>query len=546
MAACPATVALWHAAASEVLQSIAALGLSGLFYFCTLLHIETTSGADLKQSACGGVRMLPHFSVWHTIRGKIAVGTGLFLVMLLLLGGIASYDLGRIDRAARLIDMVDDLRSDVLEMRRYEKNLQLFPGRKGDLAALRSFVELTRERATAVGQDYNAAMGRRVGDGAHRNLDLLLEGIGTYEALLDDQPSDGAALTDQGQRLSELADSAVRRMRQGIFTAVGNLRTQLLAAIAALLACGTGFAWLIGRHIVRALAAIESAARSVGAGMPLPPPPPQLEQEARHVLHTLDSLATELEKRHALLLQEKKLASLGVLTSGVAHQLNNPLNNISMGCQLLGEDVNDARLGVRPMPAAEDVAAQLSEIQAEVVRARDIVRGLLDFARDRPFTVARHELAGVVGRAVALVRHDMGAGVRIDVDVPPGLELPVDAQRLQEVLINLLLNAAQAMDGKGEVRISAQVDEAAGMAELRVSDTGKGIEPQYLGRIFDPFFSLKPVGEGTGLGLSIAFGIVGKHKGTLEVQSQPGQGACFTVRLPLAAAQGAEVSGAEA
>ena len=97
--------------------------------------------------------MLPHFSVWHTIRGKIAIGTGFFLAMLLVLGGIASYDLGRIERAARLIDMVDDLRSDVLEMRRYEKNLQLFPGRKGDLAALHSFVELTRERATAVGQD---------------------------------------------------------------------------------------------------------------------------------------------------------------------------------------------------------------------------------------------------------------------------------------------------------------------------------------------------------------------------------------------------------
>ena len=490
--------------------------------------------------------MLPLLSLWHTIRGKIAIGTGLFLVMLLLLGGIASYDLGRIDHAARLIDMVDDLRSDVLEMRRYEKNLQLFPGRTGDMAALHNFVDLTRERATAVGQEYNAAMGRRVGDGAHRNLDLLLEGIGTYEALLDDVPPDSAALTDQGQRLSELADSAVRRMRQGIFTAVGDLRTQLLAAVAALLACGIGFAWLIGRHIVRALAAIESAARSVGAGLPLPPPPPQLEQEARHVLQTLDGMAAELEKRHAMLLQEKKLASLGVLTSGVAHQLNNPLNNISVGCQLLGEDVNDARLGVRPMPAAADVAAQLDEIQAEVVRARDIVRGLLDFARDRPFTVARHELAEVVGRAVALVRHDMGAGVSIEVDVPDALALPVDAQRLQEVLINLLLNAAQAMDGKGEVRISAQTDEIAGMAELRVSDTGKGIEAQYLGRVFDPFFSLKPVGEGTGLGLSIAFGIVGKHKGTLEVQSQPGQGACFTVRLPLAGRLGADDSGADA
>lgn len=90
-----------------------------------------------------------------------------------------------------------------------------------------------------------------MGDGAHHNLDLLLEGIGTYEALLEDQPTDGAALTDQGQRLSELADSAVRRMRQGIFTAVGDLRTQLLGAIAALLAWRVAFAWLIGRHIMQ-------------------------------------------------------------------------------------------------------------------------------------------------------------------------------------------------------------------------------------------------------------------------------------------------------
>jgi signal transduction histidine kinase len=197
------------------------------------------------------------------------------------------------------------------------------------------------------------------------------------------------------------------------------------------------------------------------------------------------------------------------------------------------------------MPTADDVTAQLHEIQAEVVRARDIVRGLLDFARDRPFTVAQHDLAGVVRRAVALVRHDMGAAVRIVEDVPADLQLPMDAQRIQEVLINLLLNASQAMNGSGEVHISARVDEPAGMAELRVRDTGKGIAPEHLGRVFDPFFSLKPVGEGTGLGLSIAFGIVGKHKGTLEAQSELGQGACFTLRLPLAARRDANVSGAE-
>ena len=492
------------------------------------------------------------YSFWRTIRGKIAVGSGLFLAILLLMGSIAHYELGRIERATRLIDMVDDLRSEVLEMRRYEKNLQLFPGREGDLDALRGFAGLARVRAAAVGQAYAGAMDHREGDGTRR-LEALLQGIMAYEKLLAVVPPDAAALTVQGQHLSELADAVVRQMRQGIFTVVSQLRGQLLAVMGALLACGLLFAWQAGRRVLRALRAIEAAARAVGQGKAALSPPEGLEEEARHVLLTLDQMAAELEKRHALLLQEKKLASLGVLSSGVAHQLNNPLNNIYMGCQLLREDVSEAARCGSPLPTPADMAAQLDDIGAEVLRARDIVRGLLDFTRDAPFAVARHNLAQVARKAVALVRHDMGPGVRVEMDVPDDMELIMDAGRIQEMLINLLLNAAQAMAGQkrptgvasaadaaeqGRIRISARSETALGMAELCVEDNGPGIAPEFQGRVFDPFFSLKPVGEGTGLGLSIVFGIVRKHRGHISVESAPGQGCRFTVRLPLRGPEG--------
>jgi signal transduction histidine kinase len=477
-------------------------------------------------------------SLRQTLRGKIAVGMGLFLALLLLMGSIARYDLGRIERAARLIDMVDDLRNDVLEMRRYEKNLQLFPGREGDLAALRHFVDTARARAAAILEAHTTALGHRPGDGTHRRLGLLQEGLEEYARLLAKPPhplpeANLPALSALGTSLSGLADAVVRQVRQGIFKTVRNLRLQLLAAAGVLLALGVVFAWQLGRRVLLALGAIETAALEVGAGRPLPHPPARLEKEARHVLSTLEQMTAELENRHALLLQEKKLASLGVLTAGVAHQLNNPLNNISVGCALLREDLEDGRQGRRPPLTPDDAAAQLDAIGAEALRARDIVRGLLDFARDTPFAASPRPLAQVVEQALALVRHDLGPGVDVTAAVPQDLILPLDARHMQEALINLLLNAAQAMRGQGRIRITAKTDQTAAQAVLQVEDNGPGIPSEYLGRVFDPFFTLKPVGEGTGLGLSIAFGIVRRHHGRIDAANLPDGGARFTIRLPL-------------
>ncbi len=233
----------------------------------------------------------------------------------------------------------------------------------------------------------------------------------------------------------------------------------------------------------------------------------------------------ELERRQSQLLQEKKLASLGVLTSGIAHQLNNPLNNISTSCQILQEDLE----AVLPVDLAL-TRQMLDNIYQEVSRSRDIVKGLLEFARETDFCLKSVPLQAVVQRAVTLVSSEVPTGVRILTDIPADIVLPLDSQRFQEVLLNLTINAIHAITPPGVISLSATSEPGSTEVVLQVIDTGAGIAPEHLGRIFDPFFTLKDTG--TGLGLSVVFGIIKKHGGTISVESAVGEGTTFIIRLP--------------
>ena len=314
--------------------------------------------------------------------------------------------------------------------------------------------------------------------------------------------------------------------RDDILNIVDNLKRQLLLSTLALIFLGIGFSWIVGRRIITALHLIEDTTRRVATGhftaIDLPPG----RDETRDVVKALNRMIVELDKRQNQLLQEKKLASLGVLTSGIAHQLNNPLNNISTSCQILREEdigKNDAF-----------VAQMLDNIHHEVLRSRDIVKGLLEFSRENEFTMKPTRLADLVERCVGLVSAQLPADVDIARRVPDDLCVPLDPQRMQEVFLNLFLNAAQAIgEHPGTITVSAEADRESGQAVIRVEDTGPGIDPEHLGRVFDPFFTLKDVGKGTGLGLSVVFGIVKKHGGTIIAESEPGQGASFVIRLPL-------------
>jgi len=231
-----------------------------------------------------------------------------------------------------------------------------------------------------------------------------------------------------------------------------------------------------------------------------------------------------LRKRERLHLESEKLAAVGRLAAGVAHEINNPLTTVLTFSHLIRENEG---LG-------DQDRQDLDLVIRETTRASEIVRGLLDFARERPAVKEALDVNDVVRRTTALLGGQKAfQGIRVQEHLQEDLPaVDGDLNRLQQVLLNLSLNACEAMPQGGTLTISTSARP--GSVLLTVADTGCGIRAEHLDRIFEPFFSTKPVGKGTGLGLSVSYGIVQRHGGTLEVESEVGHGTTFTITLPCA------------
>ena len=239
-----------------------------------------------------------------------------------------------------------------------------------------------------------------------------------------------------------------------------------------------------------------------------------------------------LKSTQAQLLQAEKLSAIGQLVAGVAHELNNPLTSVIGYAQLL-EDELAAPGEMRPMA---DLAQDLRRIAQESERAARIVRNLLAFARRQTAERTPQDVADLFSRVIALRSYELRLnGVELVTDFQPGLPSVVaDGSQLQQALLNLVLNAEQAMRGRAvkRLQVGARYDEAGAAVELFIRDTGHGIETATLSRIFDPFFTTRDVGEGTGLGLSICYGIVRDHGGQIAVESTVDVGTVFSLLLP--------------
>src|SRR5882724_8629921 len=246
----------------------------------------------------------------------------------------------------------------------------------------------------------------------------------------------------------------------------------------------------------------------------------------------------ELRDKQEQLVQAGKLATLGELTTGVAHELNNPLNNTGL---FVGNAVDLLELGGTD---TGPIVRALRQALQQVGKATEIISHLRTFGRAAPLSREPISLRQVIERALALMREQLRLR-EIDVAVDLGTKEPVvlgNAIQLEQVFINLLTNARDAVANspRKAIRISASVDPEA--VELAFADTGHGIPTGLERRIFDPFFTTKDVGKGTGLGLSITYGIIKEHGGTISVVSPPGVGATFLIHLPLACADTKETS----
>ena len=242
----------------------------------------------------------------------------------------------------------------------------------------------------------------------------------------------------------------------------------------------------------------------------------------------------ELKKTQIQLLQAEKMASLGKLAAGVAHQLNNPLGGITLYSQIMLEEYE----------LSEDAVSDLKRILRDAQRCSRIVKELLEFARQTNYKMRPQNINEAISRTLFLLKNQ-AIFHNIVIEYSPLANLPEingDIQQLNHLFMNIILNAADAMSGKGKLTITTKIDDNSNKIKITVNDTGAGIPEDVLPNIFEPFFTTKDEGKGTGLGLSMAYGIVEQHNGVIFADSIIGKGTTFTILLPPGIASNATVS----
>ncbi|MFZ0241367.1 MAG: ATP-binding protein [Desulfobacterales bacterium] len=244
-----------------------------------------------------------------------------------------------------------------------------------------------------------------------------------------------------------------------------------------------------------------------------------------HDLREMRHMQAELEKTQLQLLQSEKMASLGKLAAGVAHQLNNPLGGITLFTKLVLEDYE-----------LEDGArADLKRVLGDAERCKETVKELLEFTRQTRHLMQSHDINRALTRTLFLLENQsLFQNITIEKDLDANLK-PVhsDIQQLNHMFMNIILNAAQAMTGHGRLKLRTGYLPETERVRIEITDTGPGIAEHILPHIFEPFFTTKEEGQGTGLGLSLVYGIVENHNGRIKALSDPGKGTTFIIELPL-------------
>ncbi len=306
-----------------------------------------------------------------------------------------------------------------------------------------------------------------------------------------------------------------------------NRRRALILVPAAILAA-SGMIWILFRSLVlKPMQRLVEATDVVASGNLDYRLEVKRNDEFGRLDESFNAMTEKLAEAQKQILQSNKLASLGQLTAGIAHEINNPLTGVLTYSSFL----------LKRAPADSEMKEDLETVVREAKRCREIVKGLLDFSRQVPTRKTSIDCNQVIDRALGIVDNQLGVRniqvtKTLQTDLP---EVTGDANQLVQVLINLLVNAADAIgDQGGEIFISSGVKDLNGgrHVEIKVADTGCGIPRDQVDQVFDPFFTSKGT-EGTGLGLAVVWGIVQEHGGAIRVDSKPERGTTFTLLLPV-------------
>jgi signal transduction histidine kinase len=261
--------------------------------------------------------------------------------------------------------------------------------------------------------------------------------------------------------------------------------------------------------------------------------------ELKAAYQKLNEYTQQLKESQEQLIQSEKLSSLGQLSASIAHEVNNPLSGVLNYTQLLIKKIDSDRF------SQESARDYLAKMESELTRSTGLVRNLLDFARQSAPTLVETDLNDIVNRVLELTAHTARLNkVEVLRELDPSLpQIIADPNQLQQVCTNLVVNAIQAMPQGGKLTLRTSADKE--RLKLEVQDTGYGISPENMRKLFTPFFSTKKEVKGVGLGLAVSYGIIQRHRGKIDVRSVEGKGTTFTVYLPVHQEKGGSNDGKE-
>lgn len=466
-----------------------------------------------------------------SIRARLTLG---FLLFFLLSTGVtvgAWITLNRIERKIRFLEISDRYTTEIQQARRFEKNYFLYG------TNLRDVQEHIRN-ASALLTSGKAGLESVIGEDKYLSVEGHLK---RYAQLLErlrskaggpaaDRPEIESELRQHGAAMVSQALDLAERERKSVDLMLKLFKRLPLAFLAVLLPLIIYTANFLARQMLGPLGRMLNVTERIAQGDFTPiPPARRFKDEFTNLAIALNHMMEELQRRHDLLVKSHKLRAVGTLTAGIAHELNNPLNNITLTSAMLEEDYDSLD--------DEERLDMIGDLTGQAERATRIVRNLLDFAREseiEPESVAIGDLLDETLRLTANEIKLKKAKIELEVDenLPP---IHGDKQHLNQVFLNLILNALDAMPGGGLLGIRVEKDLEPGYVAVRVRDNGDGIPEHIVTNIFDPFFTTKHRGKGTGLGLSVSLGIVKQHGGDIRVESTVGRGTTFTVLLPITA-----------
>ena len=466
----------------------------------------------------------------RTIRSRLIM---VFIVCFSFTAGLTVLDYFHIfvfEQKIEIIQEFDDFKNDVLELRRYEKNYFL-TGLPVHLKQMFYYLSETENLLSRLKDEMKVVLDVREYEACARSLAdyrLILEQNNNQG---DTQPAiDVQALQSKGKILTDFSEKLIREKRKRLTRALRQMFLLPFGFSAVFIILVMYVVQVTWREILKPFQKIQAAAENASKGIfQTIFHTSRKENEVSQCIAAFNNMVTEIDTRQAQLLQSRKMASIGTFTSGIAHELNNPINNISLLTESLigGEDRNMSQ---------EERKGLYKDLMAQTERASDIVKNLLEFSRTDQDCFETISMPEMIAKTEQLLKNEfkinrINFGAQIHDHLP---KVRIDQSRLQQALINLLLNGVHAMPEGGDLRLTIEPDaEFDGYIRIDVADTGIGIPEENLDLIFDPFFTTKKEGEGTGLGLSVTYNIIKRHSGWITVKKLPDKGTCFSIFLPV-------------